>query len=389
MRRRSVMLLPLALIAAAPAPREPALAALDRSRSEYQAARAEAGRLQAIAEGTAGELDRLRARQRAVAGEIEASEARITLAGLRLRQAQTSARLQRMAIADVERPVASLLAGVALMGERPPLLALIDEGSIDGLVETRILLDSTLPVIRSRSRAYATRLASAERAVTQARAAQTELGASRAALEKGRADFATIEQQLLERSSRAGAAAIEASDRVLASGEASERALGDYRGSGSIRALASTWASGPEMPPRPGSADGPMFRAPFAYRLPASAAVTQGMGDIDRTGIRARGLTLATSRGAALEAPGAGTVRFAGPFRGLDGVLIIDHGGGWKTMLVNVSTQVRRGQRVAIGERVGRALGPVSVELYRNGKPYSPALIAGSSGSLSKGREGG
>ena len=389
MRARFLILPPLAFIVAAPAAQGTVPAVIARSQAEHQAAQTEAQRLQAIADRATDELQRLRAEQRAAAGEIEATEARITLAGLRLRQANENARAQRLAVAEAQRPVALLLAGVALMGERPPLLALIDAGSIDGLVETRILLDSSLPEIRSRSRAFAARLASAERAAAQAQAAQDELEASRAALKQGRRDFAVIEQRLLERSVRAGQAAVEATDRVLASGEASERALGDYQGSSAIRAWARTFASGPALPPRPGSSDGALFRAPFAYRLPATAPVTQGMGDVDRSGIRARGVTLATARGAALAAPGAGMVRFAGPFRGIDGVLVIDHGGGWMTMLVNVSTQLRRGQRVAAGDPAGRALGPISVELYRNGKPYSPALIAGSSARLSKGREGG
>ena len=389
MRARFLAVLPLALFAAAPA-QQPALPTeIAQSQADFEAALGEARRLQAIADRATGELDRLRAEQRAAAGEIEATEARITLAGLRLRQAAAAVRAQRLAVAEAQRPVAALLAGVAMMGERPPLLALVDQGSIDSLVETRILLDSTLPVIRSRSNAYATRLASAERALASARAAQAELKASRAALDKGRLQFASIEQRLLERSARAGGAAVEATDRVLAAGEASERALGDFRGSGAIRALAKAFASGPAIPPRPGSSDGAQSGAPFAYRLPASAPVTQGMGDIDRSGIRARGVTLATRRGAALEAPGPGTVRFAGPFRGIDGVLIIDHGGGWMTMLVNVSTELRQGQRVAAGDPAGRALGPISVELYRNGKPYSPALIAGSSARLSKASEGG
>jgi septal ring factor EnvC (AmiA/AmiB activator) len=388
-RARFLALLPLAFVAAAPAAQGTVPAAIAQSQAEYEAAQAEARRLQTVADRATEELGRLRAEQRAAAGDIEATEARITLAGLRLRQAQLDVRAHRLALAEAQRPIAALLTGVAMMGERPPLLALIDAGSIDSLVEARILLDSTLPVIRARSAAYAARLASAERALASARIAQHELEASRAALHKSRARFAAIEQRLLGRSARAGGLAAEASDRVLATGEASERALGDYRVSGAIRALASAFASGPAIPPRPGSADGALFRAPFAYRLPGNAPVTQGMGDVDRSGIRARGVTLATTRGAALEVPGAGTVRFAGPFRGIDGVLIIDHGGGWTTMLVNVSTELRRGQRVAAGDPAGRALGPISVELYRNGKPYSPALIAGSSARLSKGRERG
>lgn len=389
MRARVLGLVPLAFVAAAPA-QQPALpTAISHSKAEFEAAQDEARRLQAIADRATGDLERLRAEQRAAAGAIEATEARITLAGLRLRQAAAGVRARRLALAEAQRPVAALLAGVAIMSERPPLLALIDGGSIDALVETRILLDSSLPVIRSRSAAYARRLADAERALAGARSAQAELAASRAALDRGRRQFASIEQRLLERSARAGGAALDATDRVLATGEASERVLGDYRGSGQIRALADAFASGAAIPPRPGSSDGALFRAPFAYRLPATAPVTQGLADVDRSGIRARGVTLATARGTAVEAPGPGTVRFAGPFRGIAGVLIIDHGGGWMTMLVNVSTQLRRGQRVAAGDPAGRALGPISVELYRNGKPYSPALIAGSSPALSKGREGG
>ena len=389
MRARWLLLVPIAIVAGAPAPADPGQALVDRSQAEYNAARSEAERLQAAADRTKGELERLRARQAAAAGAIEAAEARITLAGLRLRQAERIARSRRLALAEAQRPVASLLAGVAIMGERPPLLALIDGGSVDRLVETRVLLASTLPVIRARSEAFAERLASAERAVERAKSAQRELEGSRAALDKGRRDFASIEQRLLERSARAGQAALSASDRLLATAEASEQAVGDYRASSMIRAEAQALASGPPVPSRPGSTDGRAFRAPFDYRLPASAPVTQGVGDVDRSGIRARGITLATTRGAPLEAPAAGTVRFAGPYRDFDGVLIIDHGGGWMTMLLNVSTQLRRGQRVAAGDPAGRALGPISVELYRNGKAYSPALIAGSSAPLSKGRQGG
>lgn len=389
MRAHWLLLVPIAVLVGAPAPADPGQEAVDRSQAEYVSARAEAERLQAAADRAESELERLRARQGAAAGAIEAAEAQITLAGLRLSQAEAIARSRRLALAEAQRPVASLLAGVAVMGQRPPLLALIDGGSVDKLVETRVLLDSSLPVIRARSAAYATRLASAERAVEQARSAQRQLEAGRAALEKGRRDFASIEQRLLDRSARAGEAALGASDRLLATAEASERAIGDHRASSATRAQALALASGPPVPARPGSADGPSFRAPFAYRLPADAAVTRGVGEVDRSGIRARGVTLATARGALLEAPGAGTVRFAGPFKDFDGVLIIDHGGGWMTMMVNVSTQLRRGKRVAAGEPAGRALGPISVELYRNGKAQSPALIAGSSVPLSKGRQGG
>ena len=82
-------------------------------------------------------------------------------------------------------------------------------------------------------------------------------------------------------------------------------------------------------------------------------------------------------------------VRFSGPFRSHDGIVIIDHGRGWISLIVNVASPLKPGARVSAGEPLGRALGPIEVELSQNGRHISPALIAGSSQTLSKGGEGG
>ena len=91
----------------------------------------------------------------------------------------------------------------------------------------------------------------------------------------------------------------------------------------------------------------------------------------------------------AVTAPADGVVRFAGPFRDYDGVLIVDHGGGWLSVIVNVASELHAGDRLRLGDPVGRALGPLEVELSHNGLRISPALIAGSSVSLSKSPKGG
>jgi hypothetical protein len=82
-------------------------------------------------------------------------------------------------------------------------------------------------------------------------------------------------------------------------------------------------------------------------------------------------------------------VRFSGPFRGYDGILILDHGGGWMSLIVNVSSPLKAGNKVRLGQALGPALGPVEVELSHNGRGFSPALIAGSSQTLSKAAKGG
>ncbi|HEX4761279.1 MAG TPA: peptidoglycan DD-metalloendopeptidase family protein, partial [Sphingomicrobium sp.] len=99
--------------------------------------------------------------------------------------------------------------------------------------------------------------------------------------------------------------------------------------------------------------------------------------------------TLATSRGTTLIVPASGVVRFSGPFRNHDGVVIIDHGKGWMSLILNVGSPLKVGERVRAGAPLGRALGPIGVELSQNGRRISPALIAGSSQTLSNQGEGG
>jgi hypothetical protein len=59
------------------------------------------------------------------------------------------------------------------------------------------------------------------------------------------------------------------------------------------------------------------------------------------------------------------------------------------SLIVNVRSAIEPGARVTAGDRLGRALGPLGVELSHNGRHSSPALIAGSSAPLSNKPKGG
>jgi septal ring factor EnvC (AmiA/AmiB activator) len=103
------------------------------------------------------------------------------------------------------------------------------------------------------------------------------------------------------------------------------------------------------------------------------------MGEISEAGVHARGLTLATAAGAEIAAPSAGTIVYAGSFRGYGEIAIIDHGGGWTTTITNLgSLLVRVGDRVRPRQTIGRAPArepTVTVELRRNGKPFPIAPL--------------
>src|SRR4051794_26030858 len=385
MRRIAPFLIVLPLLAAASAPVQPAGVPLDaelqRARAEQSAAEAEAAKLEHAAAQAQGEAERLRAEQAAAAQNIEAAEARITAADTQLRLASAFVAAHRQRLAEEQQPVASLLAGLAVMAQRPPLLAIANQGSADDLVKVRILLDSTIPVIRRRTAALSAHLSEGQRLEQAAATARGELVQSRQDLVGRRQQFAALEQRALRMAAASGGQALGAGDVALSAGEDVERLRGSESGNRAAFALAAALAGTDPAPARPLAAEGPLLRPPFPYDLPAAAPVTEGLAAVNASGVRSRGLTLATSRGAAVTAPAAGVVRFSGPFRDYDGILIIDHGGGWMSLIVDVSTELKPGDRVELDQPVGRALGPLEVELSQNGRRISPALIAGSSQS--------
>jgi murein hydrolase activator len=369
---------------------DPLDSALKAALSEQAIADAQTARLEQAAAKAQTEASRLQAQQAAAAQAIEAAEARIGAANARLQLASAYVAAHRQQLATEQQPISSLLAGLATMARRPPLLVLADRGGTDELVKVRLLLDATLPVIRGRTGRLSAELAQGERLQQTAVAAGAELARSRDNLAIRRRSFAALEQQAMQRALASQGQALGTSDVGMAASEDVERLRGQQANNQSIRAVAAHLATSEDTAPlSPFATEGANPLPPFAYQLPAAAPVTDGVASVNESGVRSRGLTLATARGAAIVIPADGTVKFAGPFRDYDGVLIIDHGGGWISLIVNVASELHAGDRVRLGDPAGRALGPLEVELSRNGRRISPALIAGSSDSLSKTAKGG
>jgi len=362
---------------------EPLDAALAEARAEARAADQEARRLAGLAGKQRDAASKLRAQQEAAAVAIAAAEAEISAADAEAQLLTARLAQQRDLLRRQQAPASALLGGLAMMAQRPPLLALAERGGTNEFVRVRLLLDSTMPVIRKRTAALSQQLARGRSLEARLVAARQATIARRQDLQARQSDFAILEQQALRTAERTGLAALGASDLALSRGETGDE-LGEerQRGRSAARVAAEVTALG--MPPsRPFGPEGATV-ASFAYRLPVAAPVTDGFGSISDNGIRSRGITMATRRGGTLVAPADGTILFAGPYRNQDGIIILDHGGGWKSLILNATAAAKRGAKVRAGEPLGYALGPIGVELSRNGQHLSPALIAGSSATLSK-----
>jgi septal ring factor EnvC (AmiA/AmiB activator) len=377
---------PLSL-AAASAPLVPAGetadAALARARAEATQAAQRLKALEDQATKAGNEAQRLRAEQAVAAAAIEESEARISESDASLRLARARVALAEQRLAHRRAPLAALLAGLATMGRQPPLLALADQGSVEEMVRVKALLDATMPVIERRSAALAAEVAERRRLAAMADSARAGLARNRQELSKRQQRFAELETKAAERAARLSGEAFGAGDRVLASDEALTAAGSEAGEQRAARLAATRLAELGLAPARPMRGDSALAPQDFAYSLPILATPIDGLGSINRAGIASRGLKFTTPRGVSVIVPADGKILFAAPFRGQDGIVIIDHQDGWTSLLLGVTSDRPKGTKVRRGELLGRTLGPLGVELRHNGVPISPALIAASSVPLS------
>lgn len=364
----------------------PVDAQLQQARSDAAAATAEQARLEQAASGARDEATRLHARQLAAGQAIAAAEARITEADAQARIADAQLTMQRQRLASEQAPVSALLGALVLTARRPPLLLLADSASADELVKLRLLVAATAPAIRAKTAALTRDLQRGAALETAAIAARDALRRNRAELDRSRSQFVALEKQALALARTRGSQALGAGDVALAAQDQLANVQASAPSRRESMAMARELAAlGPTALPAAPAGQSP----PLSYRLPADAPVVDGLGEVSASGIRSRGVQLATARGTELAVPASGTILFVGPFRDYDGIVVIDHGGGWKSVIVNAASTLRRGARVSIGDRLGVALGPVEVQLQHNGQAVSPALIAGSSAVLSNRSKGG
>jgi septal ring factor EnvC (AmiA/AmiB activator) len=124
---------------------------------------------------------------------------------------------------------------------------------------------------------------------------------------------------------------------------------------------------------------------------PARGRILTHFGDPMDTGGQSKGLVLETRPGAQVVAPFDGRIAFEGPFRSYGQILIIEHGGGYHTVLAGMDrVDAVVGQWLLAGEPVGVMAGlgtnpgansgvtppagrpKLYLELRRDGQPVDP-----------------
>lgn len=347
--------------------------------------------LEEAAQRATAAADRTASEAAAVAARIQQSEAEIALAQASVREIDRQRAALRLRIAARQEPVVRLTAALQLMSRRPLAFSLLRADTVRETVYLRAVLETMLPEVQRRTAGLRSEIVRGRQLQDRARRAAANLKASEEVLTVRRQQLVAVEsrQRIASRSAQ-GIASREA-DRALALAEDTRdiaALMERLRADGALRSELAALPGPVPRPDRPGSMLVVDERAPvrtaadgFSWIMPVSGRIVSGFGDM--TGAtRSIGVTLAPAAGAQVVAPAAGRVAFAGDYRGFGRIVIIDHEGGWTSLITNLGRlDVAVAAKVLQGSPLGLA-GPgrpsVTIELRKDGTPVNPlALIGG------------
>jgi murein hydrolase activator len=364
--------------------------ALALAKVQSEQAEKRATQLETKANDASDDVDRARARIAALAGRIQATEADITTAEKRVQLIEKLREEQRGRLAEKQEPIARLLAALQMLSKRPMLLSFVQPGNTNDLVHVRAVLETMIPQIRQRTEGLRLEIvrsqnlkATAERAIALLKESEKKLEVQRGSLLAEATQFRSQFQKFSQ-------GAMLEQDRAIALGEKARDIVDLIDQLGVAAEVGNQLSSlpGPLLrPAQPNESnmvptDVAAGRARFAnYRLPVTGSLVRGLGEVSSAGVRERGLTISTRPGAQVVAPAGGRVIYAAPYRGFGKILILDHGGGWTTLLTALATlEVRVGDEVDEGTPLGKAGADrptITVELRQGANPIDITPLIG------------
>ncbi|HSX54413.1 MAG TPA: peptidoglycan DD-metalloendopeptidase family protein [Sphingomonas sp.] len=347
-------------------------------------AEARAQQLQQAAASERDEARRAKVREAAVAASIAAAQARIAAAQARTAIVDRLLGEQRARLEAQQGPIARLIAALQSLARRPAMLGLLQPGSTADIVHVRAVLGSVAPVVQARSAGVRDEIARTRRLREGAEIAARSLRDGRAKLENERLALLKLEAEHRLRATGYRREAMIESDRALALGEQARDLVELMDTLGAAAQTREALEALPGPLPRPGAEGEDIAAAapkgPPPFRLPAAGSLITGLGELSESGVRSRGLTLSTWAGAQVVAPAAGRVIYAGRFRGYGNIVILDHGGGWTSLVAGLDrVLVRVGDAPVQGTLLGRAppgeTPRITIELRRKGHAVDVAQL--------------
>ncbi|MGY6550793.1 MAG: murein hydrolase activator EnvC family protein [Erythrobacter sp.] len=397
----SLALLGAAALGAAQGRSGPALVLIEPDKAQAELARAtresrKAGeralRFAQAAEQASEAATRTAAEAAALAAQVQQAEADIEVARARYSIAQARRAALSARLAEQQEPTARLAAALQTAARRPLALSALQPGSLKDVVYVQAVLASAVPQIRERTADLRSDLAQGRAMERAAERSLADLREREGDLRARRQELAALEarQRLASRAARGNA--LREEERALALAEQARDLDGLITTLDRQAKLRRELAALPGPLPRPDDLTADLASAPAPaatpetvaaprLQLPVSGRTLAGFGAVRASGQRNTGITLAPVAGAQVVAPASGRIAFAGEYRGFGRIVIIEHDGGWTSLVTGLArSDVAIGQNVIGGSPIGvagRRDDPVTIELRRDGEPVNPLQFIG------------
>jgi murein hydrolase activator len=398
--------------------------ALTEVERQLEASRKRDAELARSSEALERELAALRSRLVQTADEATRLENELTGLEETLRAMEAEERVQAARLDAEKAQISELLGALQRLSRIPPEAMIARPESPVDTLRSALLLRSAVPILRDRAEALAGALQQFADLRTHLAERRTQAGKARADLASRQGDIAKLVERRQELQDRTQAEREQVADRMASLGneakdlrtllekmerdrierekrEAEERRRAEERRKAEAAAKAAALArekaatekaerekaareaaaaeareqelAAAARPPTPPDSKDEV------QRLPVAGQVTTRYGEADKFGVTSRGLTVTSRPGAQVVAPSAGSVMFAGPFRGYGLILIVEHPNGYHSLIAGLGRiDTKVGQRVLAGEPLGIMGTPADgnpdlyFELRRNGQPINP-----------------
>ena len=352
--------------------------ALQDAKKRAQVAERRSELLRQEASNASGAADRIVAQRAVLSAEIDAASAQIDAANARMAIIAGRQRAQRAQLGQESAPVLRLNSALQQMTARPTVLMIAQPGQRTDYIHLRAVMATVQPEIARRTSALRQQIALQTELRAQELVALRSLDDARAKLSSKRTALTKLESDARGKAGDLSADAAFEFEQAIAQGERARDIIENIDTFRLSRQKAAALAALDGPPLRAGAAMSQSSTGQ-AYLIPGQGDLVFGFSELNATGYRERGLRLSLPPLSPVAAPAAGRVTYAGNYRSFGQIVIIEHGGGWTTLITNLaSLTVAKGAAVVQGATLGQTRADqseITLELRRNGRAMDIAAL--------------
>lgn len=322
------------------------------------------------------QLSRLQQIAVELAQDVQASEAALAAATTRLTELESKVQEQELLVADTAKAQQDVLVSLVQLSRQPPMSVMLSAKGAHEAARNAAIMRDIMAAAEIQTQKLRQQIETLNQDRLEAQSLKGQRAQTLAALDRQRGELASNQQHTQDLLAQTLEMQDKARLRVADLGRQAQNLEDLIRGlplSSGDRPTADAPAPGaPSTKPSGGPPQrGQLVRPVVGQRV-------NRFGQAGRFDVRNRGLTLRAAQHAVVVAPWAGEVAYTGPFRAYGNIVILQHPGGYFSVLAGMQDiNVAVGQGLEAGAPVGQMGDAASgldlyLEFRRNNTPVDP-----------------